>query len=102
MFATVEIGTGADKETNTLYSSSQTYSATPELSTMFLDPSFGVSVGTGSGLTVPKEQKFIIREICPEWGFADDSTKVHLRLSQILNSNNIWGCHCVVHECCTY
>ncbi|CAO2828977.1 unnamed protein product [Amaranthus hypochondriacus] len=93
-FGSLTIGkwTGAYKEMNTL-SSSTTYSATPELSTMFLDPSFRMFLGTGSGLTVPKEQKFTIREICPEWGFADDSTKVIIIGSFLCDpSDSEWFC----------
>ncbi|KNA07050.1 hypothetical protein SOVF_175580 isoform A [Spinacia oleracea] len=68
--------TEAAKDTDTLVYSSQLYPATPELSTMLLDPSLGKSLGTDLSLTVAKEQRFSIHEISPEWGFTNDSTKV--------------------------
>lgn len=82
MLTNFGLGTEAAKDIDILAYSSHTYSATPELSTMLLDPIRGMTFGADLSLTVAKEQKFTIREISPEWGFANDSTRVRLRLSQ--------------------
>lgn len=37
---------------------------------------FSMPLGANSSLTIAQEQKFKIRELSPEWGFANEATKV--------------------------
>lgn len=85
--------TEAAKDIGILAYPSHTYSATPELSTMLLDPIRGMTFGTDLSLTVAKEQKFTIREISPEWGFANDSSRVIIIGSFLCDSSESeWLC----------
>ncbi|KAI3696431.1 hypothetical protein L1987_79446 [Smallanthus sonchifolius] len=45
-------------------------------STMFDQGQSGLPLESDSSLTIAQEQKFTIREIAPEWGYASDRTKV--------------------------
>ena len=105
MFETIKIGTEAHEDINTLAYSSPTYSAAPKMSTMFLDPSLGMPLRTGSSWTVKKEPKFSIHELCPEWGYTNDSTKVNSSISQIFNCNDIFlgdvTMLCILSFCCS-
>ncbi|XP_048502403.1 calmodulin-binding transcription activator 4 isoform X2 [Beta vulgaris subsp. vulgaris] len=85
--------TEAAKDMDMLTYSPQIYSSVPELSNMLLDSNLGMSLGADSSLTVAKEQKFTICEISPEWGFADDSTKVVIIGSFLCDpSESRWLC----------
>lgn len=85
--------TEAAKDTDILAYSSSIYSSTPKLSTMLLDPNLGLSLDSDVGLTIAKEQRFTIREISPESGFTDDSTKVIIIGSFLCDpSESEWLC----------
>ncbi|KAI3817438.1 hypothetical protein L1987_11228 [Smallanthus sonchifolius] len=45
-------------------------------STVFDDGQSGMPLESDSSFTIVREQKFIIREIAPEWGYASEPTKV--------------------------
>ncbi|KAL2903702.1 Calmodulin-binding transcription activator 4, partial [Bienertia sinuspersici] len=93
VFTIATIGTEAGKDIYNLQNPSQMYSATLGLSTMSRDPTFGLSFGTDSSLTVAKEQRFTIRDISPEWGFVNDCTKVIIIGSFLCNpSESEWLC----------
>ncbi|KAK9751182.1 hypothetical protein RND81_02G248100 [Saponaria officinalis] len=86
-------GIEAAKGPSSLAYSSQLYPVSSESSMMLLDPSVGVPIATGSSLTVAKEQRFTIREISPEWGFVNDSTKVVIVGSFLCDpSDCTWHC----------
>lgn len=85
-----ELGTSGAGNVH-ITSSAQTYTAAPELSTMFLDSSLGPLAD--SSLTVAKEQIFTIREISPEWGFSSDCTKVIIVGSFLCDpADCVWRC----------
>ncbi|KAL9226412.1 hypothetical protein vseg_002230 [Gypsophila vaccaria] len=86
-------GIEASKGQSRLAYSSQMYPVCSESSMMLLDPSVGMPLTTDSSLTVAKEQRFTIREISPEWGFANDSTKVIIIGSFLCDpSDCTWHC----------
>ncbi|XP_074310037.1 calmodulin-binding transcription activator 4 isoform X1 [Silene latifolia] len=83
----------APEDLSTLAYSSQMYPVSSELSMMLLDPSIGMPVAIDSSLTVAKEQRFTIRTLSPEWGFANDSTKVIIVGSFLCDpSDCTWHC----------
>jgi len=43
---------------------------------LFDQDHIGINVEADSSLTISQKQKFTIREISPEWGFASETTKV--------------------------
>ncbi|GAB4839753.1 hypothetical protein Ancab_020463 [Ancistrocladus abbreviatus] len=54
---------------------------------------FGMPFEVDSSLTIPQEQKFTIREISPEWGFANEATKVIIIGSFLCDpSDCTWTC----------
>ncbi|KAL6974820.1 Calmodulin-binding transcription activator 4, partial [Sarracenia purpurea var. burkii] len=59
-----------------------------------LHPCHGnVTEGPISSLTNTQKQKFTIREICPEWGYASEATKVVIAGSFICDSSEVaWTC----------
>lgn len=86
-----EIGSGQPKDLG--IPSSKMYTATTDMSTLLLDPSFGMPLEVDSSLTVAKDQRFTIHEISPEWGFTDDSTKVIIIGSFLCDpSECMWHC----------
>lgn len=69
--------------TEPLSAGNNTY--TPDFLGSWFDHSqFESSVGMYSSLTVAQEQRFSIHEICPEWAFAFESTKVHCRKLKVV------------------
>lgn len=46
-------------------------------STMFDHSQIGTPLASDSSLTIAQEQKFSIREISPQWGYAAEPTKVN-------------------------
>lgn len=49
----------------------------PDYYSMLYDPGqLGVPIEADSSLTVAQQQKFIIWEISPDWGFTSEATKV--------------------------
>lgn len=47
-------------------------------SRLFDQDQTGTALASDSSLTIAQEQKFSIREISPQWGYATESTKVNL------------------------
>lgn len=75
--------------TEPLAAGNNTY--TPDFSGSWFDHSqFESSVGMYSSLTVAQKQRFSIREICPEWAFSFESTKVQCRKSKLLINYTIY------------
>ncbi|ONK58514.1 uncharacterized protein A4U43_C09F13860 [Asparagus officinalis] len=63
-----------------------TYSS--DFSTMWFDQGqFGIPLRDDSSLTVAEKQRFSIREICPEWAFSSEPTKVILIGDFLCNSS---------------
>ncbi|KAI4336567.1 hypothetical protein L6164_015079 [Bauhinia variegata] len=59
----------------------------------FLDQrEIGVPLDVDSTLTVAQKQKFTIKEVSPEWGYATESTKVIIVGSFLCHSNSTWAC----------
>lgn len=44
--------------------------------TLFDQSQIGASLDAGSSLTVAQKQKFTIKAVSPEWGYASETTKV--------------------------
>ena len=54
------------------------YQSDPDLySTLFDQGQTETPLASDSSLTIAQEQKFTIREISPEWGYATERTKVN-------------------------
>ncbi|KAI3720428.1 hypothetical protein L6452_21344 [Arctium lappa] len=70
------------------------YQSDPDLySTVFDQGQTGTLLASGSSLTIAQEQKFTIRVISPEWGYATESTKVLIVGSFTCDpSNRAWIC----------
>ncbi|KAM0020163.1 putative transcription factor CG1-CAMTA family [Helianthus debilis subsp. tardiflorus] len=62
-------------------------------STMFDQGQSGLPLDSDSSLTIAQEQKFTIREIAPEWGYASERTKVLIIGTFTCDSSNKqWYC----------
>ncbi|KAI7737618.1 hypothetical protein M8C21_017052, partial [Ambrosia artemisiifolia] len=62
-------------------------------STMYDQSQSGLSLESDSSLTIAQEQKFTIREIAPEWGYASEHTKVLIIGTFTCDlSNRQWYC----------
>ncbi|XP_021997158.1 calmodulin-binding transcription activator 4 isoform X2 [Helianthus annuus] len=62
-------------------------------STMFDQGQSGLPLDSDSSLTIAQEQKFTIREIAPEWGYASERTKVLIIGTFTCDSSNRqWYC----------
>ncbi|KAI4343405.1 hypothetical protein L6164_010757 [Bauhinia variegata] len=61
--------------------------------TFFDQSQIGAPLGADSGLTVAQTQKFTIKEVSPEWGYATETTKVIIVGSFLCHaSNSKWAC----------
>ncbi|KAL6969247.1 hypothetical protein U1Q18_028971 [Sarracenia purpurea var. burkii] len=61
--------------------------------TLYDQGQIGMHLEADSTLTIAKEQKFMIREISPEWGFASEATKVVIVGSFLCDpSEGAWTC----------
>ncbi|KAK9117573.1 hypothetical protein Sjap_016520 [Stephania japonica] len=77
-----------------LYSSPTTDGANPDDYSMWFDQESQMrNLGSESKLTLTKKQKFSIRTICPEWGYASENSKVIVAGSFLCDpSVGEWAC----------
>ncbi|XP_004504404.1 calmodulin-binding transcription activator 4 isoform X1 [Cicer arietinum] len=61
--------------------------------TLFDQSQIGASLEAGSSLTVSQKQKFTIKAVSPEWGYASETTKVFIIGSFLCHpSDSAWAC----------
>ncbi|KAE9454771.1 hypothetical protein C3L33_13343, partial [Rhododendron williamsianum] len=69
------------------------YSNSEYFATFFDQGQNGMHLEADSSLTIAQEQKFTIREISPEWGYASEATKVFIVGSFLCDpSEGAWTC----------
>ncbi|XP_058193091.1 calmodulin-binding transcription activator 4 [Rhododendron vialii] len=69
------------------------YSYSEYFTTFFDQGQNGMHLEADSSLTIAQEQKFTIREISPEWGYASEATKVFIVGSFLCDpSEGAWTC----------
>lgn len=83
-----------DSEILAYTSGSQTLKTSSDYHAMLFEPSQNrMLIETSSSLTVAQMQKFTIREISPNWGYASELTKVIIVGSFLCNpSESTWAC----------
>ncbi|KAM7487124.1 hypothetical protein LguiB_024608 [Lonicera macranthoides] len=77
------------------YSSAvNTYGTNPDYYTSFFDDAeIGMPLEADSSLTIAQKQKFMIREISPEWGYSSEATKIIVIGSFLCDpSDSAWTC----------